>query len=77
MTCAAAANIACGKYLAAVLLAPLVVDISGTAQILFITTKQFESAILTDGRDVTSLILVRTLVGTFPVFRGHCRAGLE
>lgn len=55
---AAAANIACGKYLAALLLAPLCVDITGTAQILFVTTKQFESAILTDGRDITSLILV-------------------
>jgi hypothetical protein len=45
--------------MAAVMLLPLVIDISGTAQVLFKVTKQFETSILTRGRDVTTLLIVR------------------
>ena len=38
----------------------LVLDVSGTAQILFVVTKQFETAVLTTGRDITVLLVVRT-----------------
>lgn len=59
MALAALANFATGSYVGGVLTCLLALDISGTAQILFVVTKQFETAVLTTGRDITVLLVVR------------------
>ena len=54
------AQAATGQYFSMLLTCFLVLDVSGTAQILFVVTKQFETAVLTTGRDITVLLVVRS-----------------
>ena len=56
--CAAVAQAVTGQYLSSIMTALLIVDVTGTAQVLFRVTKQFEIAVLTTGKDITVLLQV-------------------
>ena len=55
----AISQVVTGQYFPAILSLPLCIDVTGTAQMLFRVTKQFESAVLTSGRDITLQLVVR------------------
>lgn len=48
--------------MSALLLLPLLRDVGGTAQVLFVTTKQIETSVLSSGRDITTMLVVRCLL---------------
>ena len=57
--CAALAQLVSGSYFGALITLPLALDVAGTFQTLFVVTRQFESAVLSTGRDITVLLVVR------------------
>ena len=59
---AAGAHLGTGQYTSALLILPLLRDVGGTAQVLFVTTKQIEASVLSSGRDITTLLVVRTFI---------------
>lgn len=57
--CAVVAHIGTGTWLQAILNLLMLNDTLGTAAVMFMVAKHFETAVITSGNDITSLMRVR------------------